>query len=240
VPDKRTHRGPHPRDAELFAPRCHAALRQATADLSWLLSREYADVAALKLVGDRYRLRQRQRTAVMRCACSDRALARRREHQVATSDLRGQPLWIDGYNCLTSIEAALAGGVILAARDGTYRDLASVHGTYRKVIETVPALEGFGRLLADWGAAPCVWYLDRPVSNSGRLKAVILQAAADHGWDWDVLLVADPDPLLAAAEQIVATADSVILDRCRRWVNLAREVIETCAPQSNVVDLAVE
>ena len=32
-------------------------------DLSWLLEKGYADRSALKLVGDRYRLRQRQRTA---------------------------------------------------------------------------------------------------------------------------------------------------------------------------------
>ena len=37
---------------------------------------------------------------------------------------------------LTTIEAALAGGVILAARDGAYRDMASMHGSYRKVAET--------------------------------------------------------------------------------------------------------
>jgi hypothetical protein len=29
------------------------------------------------------------------------------------------------------VEAALAGGVILACRDGAYRDMASIHGTWR-------------------------------------------------------------------------------------------------------------
>ena len=45
---------------------------------------------------------------------------------------------------MTTIEAALSGGVILAARDGAYRDMASMHGTYRKVAETLPALELLG------------------------------------------------------------------------------------------------
>ena len=62
--------------------------------------------------------------------------------------LRGAALWLDGYNVLTTIEAALAGGVILAARDGTYRDMASMHGSYRKVAETLPALELLGRTIA--------------------------------------------------------------------------------------------
>ena len=76
-----------------------------------------------------------------RCACSD--AGRRRggaRSQVDAEQLRGRPLWLDGYNVLTTIEAALAGGVILAARDGAYRDMASMHGSYRKVAETLPGL----------------------------------------------------------------------------------------------------
>jgi len=38
--------------------------------------------------------------------------------------------------------------VILAARDGAYRDMASMHGSYRKVAETLPALELLGRTIA--------------------------------------------------------------------------------------------
>ena len=39
-------------------------------------------------------------------------------------------------------------------------------------------------------------------------------------------LVADPDPVLCNCGQTVATADSLILDNCRTWRNLAREVVE--------------
>src|SRR5688500_10446127 len=53
MPDHRSHRGPHPEDAGLFAPAVHPTLRSAVADLSWLLTRGYADPSALKLVGDR-------------------------------------------------------------------------------------------------------------------------------------------------------------------------------------------
>ena len=64
MPDKRQHRGPHPHDTILFAPDAHPVLRQAAADLSWLFGRGYASVSAVKLVGDRYALNQRQRMAV--------------------------------------------------------------------------------------------------------------------------------------------------------------------------------
>jgi hypothetical protein len=214
-------------------------LRSAVADLSWLLSRSYAPTSALKLVGDRWSLIDRQRAAVLRCACSDESRARREGHRASPAEVRGQVLLLDGFNVLTTIEAALGGAVVLLGRDGTCRDLAGVHGTYRKVEETRPALALLGEVLARLGASSIGWYLDRPVSNSGRLKGLILQAAADRGWDWRVELVPNPDPLLARSPDLVATADSAILDRCDRWVNLARLAIEQAVPPAFVVDLSL-
>ncbi|HSG88818.1 MAG TPA: DUF434 domain-containing protein, partial [Pseudomonadales bacterium] len=73
MPDHRRHRGPHPDDARLFAPDTVGPLRTAVGDLSWLFSRGYAERSAVKVVGDRYRLRERQRIALRRSACSDAA-----------------------------------------------------------------------------------------------------------------------------------------------------------------------
>jgi hypothetical protein len=212
-------------------------LRAAVDDLSRLLSGGYASVSAGTLVGDRYQLFARQRTAVARSACSDAALRRRRDHQAAAEALRGQPLWLDGYNVLTTVEAAAASGVILRARDGCYRDMASMHGSYRAVSETVPALEFIGQVMRDLEINECCWYLDRPVSNSGRLKRIMENLAARRGWCWRVELVPSPDRVLIEADQLVATADSAILDRCRSWFNLAREVIVRHVPGAFVVEL---
>ena len=212
-------------------------LRAAAADLCWLLGRGYARESSLELVGNRYELVARQRIAVARCACSDEQAARRRGSQMGAESLRGRPLWLDGYNVLTTIEAALAGGVVLVGRDGAYRDMASMHGSYRKVAETQPALELIGGAAAELGVAECCWHLDRPVSNSGRLKGIMEELAAQHGWQWRVELVADPDGILAATDQIVATADSGILDLTAAWFNLARMVVAGNVPDAQVVDL---
>ena len=162
-------------------------LREAVTDLSWLLTRRYADKSALKIVGDHFGLTERQRTAVRRCSCADEALARRRTRQLNRDDLLGRVLLVDGYNVLTTIEAALSGGVILKGRDGCLRDMASMHGTYRKVQETVPAISLLGEVLEEIGIEQCTWYLDSPVSNSGRLKTVIYQVATRCGWNWQFL-----------------------------------------------------
>jgi hypothetical protein len=52
MPDKRTHRGPHPDDERLFNTEMVPRLREATNDLCWLLDRGYTTLSALKLVGD--------------------------------------------------------------------------------------------------------------------------------------------------------------------------------------------
>lgn len=238
MPDSRQHRGPHPQDRQLFSGEHRHALRQATADLGWLLTKGYASTSALKLVGDRYRLTARQRLAVSRCACGEEQRDQRRQHCVGAADLEHRELWIDGYNVLTSVEAALAGMVILHAQDACFRDMASMHGNYRTVKETMPAIRLLGQLLSQWKVSVCRWYLDAPVSNSGRLKSLLQKMADEYDWAWSVELVADPDPILTCSGQVVASADSQIIDKAQCWFNLAREVIESEIPDAWVLDLS--
>ncbi len=238
MPDDRTHRGPDPRDGEAFAAAALPALRGAVADLSWLLGRGYAIVSAVKLVGDRWMLTERQRLAVRRAACSDNARAGRLERRTSAADLDGLILLIDGFNVVTTVESALGGGVVLGCRDGTFRDIAGIHGTYRKVTETMPAIELIGVRLKQLAVSQASWLFDRPVSNSGRIQALLLETARASGWAWTVELVDDPDPVLKNSVEVVATADSAILDHCPRWFNLARDVIEAMCPAATVSDLA--
>ena len=227
MPDQRQHRGPNPRDAEAFAPEMLPRLRAACADLCWLLSRGYAEKSAGTLVGDRHALTERQRIAVRRCACSDEQLHDRQRRQITDpAQLTGATLEIDGYNVLTTVEAALAGGVILVGRDGSYRDMASMHGNFKKVAETPKAITLIGQTLARYPLQSATWYLDSPVSNSARLKALLLEIATENHWPWQVELVPDPDRLLAVSSNIIASADSAILDRCPRWFSLASEVVQ--------------
>jgi hypothetical protein len=240
LPDRRQHRGPHPADRELFAPQKLPDLRSAVSDLNWLLSRNYAPNSSLKLVGDRYGLLARQRIAVGRCACADENCARRKASQITARELAAKELWIDGYNVLTTLEAALAGGVILKASDGCYRDMASMHGSYRKVAETIPAIEMTGELLQQANIATCIWYLDQPVSNSGRLKTMLRELAESKGWPWEVQLVSDPDKILIETDKIVASADSQVIDGASPWFNLARHVIDSRIADAWFVDLCVQ
>ena len=238
MPDKREHRGPHPADAELFAADQLGRLRAAVADFAMLLTKGYADKSALTLVGDRFSLTQRQRLAVMRNTCSDQQLQSRLERCIPVEGLSGQPIGVDGYNLLITIEAAMSGGLIFRGRDGCFRDLASIHGTYRKVEETVPAVKLIGEFLTDIRVAQTLWLLDSPVSNSGRLRTLIAQLARENNWPWDIRLTISPDAELSKTEVIIVSTDSVVLDACRKWTNLAGDLITRRLPTTAIIDLA--
>jgi len=240
MPDKRTHRGPHPADEKIFAPDAVPIIRSALADFSLLLTKGYAQKSALKLVGDRFSLTERQRLAVMRSACSDQQLASRYERRVELKDLAGQFIAIDGYNVLITIEAAMSGGMIFKGRDGCFRDLASVHGTYRKVTETIPALQLIGAFLEKTGVGRILWLLDSPVSNSGRLKTLMGELAQKNNWNWEIELCLNPDAELKKTEAVIASSDSVVLDVCAIWANLAAELINNKIASTRVIDLAMD
>jgi hypothetical protein len=238
MPDKRIHRGPHPADAKLFSDAAISDLRSALADFSLLLTKGYAEKSSLKLVGDKFSLTERQRLAIMRSACSDQQLTSRKEREVKVTELSGKSIVIDGYNILITVEAAMSGACVFKGRDGCFRDLASIHGTYRKVTETIPAVKLIGKFLKEHNVGDCLWLLDSPVSNSGRLKTLIGELAQKNNWNWNVELLLSPDAKLTKTDLIVASSDSVVLDGCKRWVNLARVIIEAKLPIARLVDLS--
>jgi hypothetical protein len=212
-------------------------LRTAVEEMSWLQSHGYSDKASLKLVGDRHKLRDRQRKVLQRCAASDASCTSRRAKQIAFEGLENATLVVDGYNVLLTLEAALSGGLCLLARDGLMRDLAAMSAHYRRVRSTRRAIELLAEFFAAAGCAQIIWYLDRPVSNSGRLKRMILQTLGEPTPPWRVDLTDRTDHLLIHSPHVVATADSAVIDGCGRWFNLARAVVESQIPEVWLLDL---
>lgn len=238
-PDKRKHRGAHPSDAVLFDAERAGILRLAASDFSWLLSRGYRSASSLKLVGDRYALRERQRLAVARAACSDESLARRDASRLEARELEGAHLIVDGFNLIITIEAALSGGVVLVCRDRCLRDLSSVHGSYRAVEETERALHLIGEAMAELAPSSALWLLDRPVSNSGRLAERIRRVATERGWPWEVEVDFDPDRRIVSSRRVAVTSDSNVLDGASGWFNFNAHLVTRRLPLAWLVDLSV-
>jgi|ERR1043166_3080938 hypothetical protein len=237
-PDIRKHRGAHPEDRKLFAEDQVPKLRAAVGELSWLLTRDYSMKSALKLVGDKFALTERQRLALSRAACSDQSQAHRASTRIEINELKDQQIIIDGFNLLITIEAALSGGVLMLCRDGCLRDLSSVHGSYRSVDETHPAIELIGATLEELGAGSVAWILDKPISNSGRLATRLRTVAAEHDWDWSVEIAFNPDAEIVAASALVISSDGPLLDQVNRWTNLARPIVEKRLADAWLIDLS--
>lgn len=143
--------------------------------------------------------------ALKRSAVAPANAARRR---AGLQQLAGARVAVDGFNILVTAEAALAGAVLLRGRDGRTRDLASVHGTWRRMEETSQALALLSRVLEP--AAEVCWVLDRPVSNSGRLAGWV----RERGWQAELSDRADSRLRTLGLEGwCVATADGPLLDR---------------------------
>ena len=237
MPNHQRHRGQHSDDIHLFNEKWVPILCQAVRDFSYLLSLNYPENASLKLIGDKFRLSKRQRKAVMRAGCTNQAVWKRYQKEQLAHTLTEKKVAIDAYNILISTESLLSDGILIHCRDGCYRDLASLHGTYRKVEETIPALELIGQTLQELNIEEVKWYLDAPISNSGRLKNLILETATKNKWRWEAELVINPDKNLAIGSEIVITSDSWIIDQANQWFNLLAYLIKNKKKQANIKQL---
>lgn len=236
MPDRRKHRGAHPGDASAFAPSELGKLRGATEEYAWLLERGYASAAALKLVGDHHQLVARQRVAVSRMACSESERRGRAERRLEYAALAGRRLRVDGFNCCIGVEVALSGGVVLVGLDGACRDLASVHGTYRRVSETPRALELIVAALEGARAEHVCCYFDRPVSNSAALSALLRAIIAGRGLAIEAELSDTVDRDVSAPGGVALSADSAVINRAPFWFDLVGHIIREHIPGAWLVD----
>jgi len=229
----RKHRGRAPEDTLFFDEARLARLRKAVCDLGWLLRRRYSAKAAVELVGNHYQLSGRERLAIIHAA-SDGA---ERGTPLSFGALTGAELCIDGFNLLITLETALGGGIILIGTDGCYRDIANIHGSYALRAETERAIELVAEALLQSRAEKALWLFDRPVSNSGRLCALVNTTAERLGVTMHAETADGVDSRIKACEGVAVTADSDILSGRERWCDLAGHLIRTRIPDAAVIDL---
>lgn len=220
------NRGKHPNDDKLFNYKWQPIFKEAVHDLSWLLTKGYGEKSATQLVGNRYRLNVRQQKALTRMAASKEAVANRKSKALAPSDLIGKSIAIDGFNLLIWLESALSGAYVFHCLDSAFRDIGGVHGSYKSVEKTQMAIALVGQVLANLGIESVHWYLDQPVSNSGRLKGKLMNLATTKGYNWEVSLVYNPDKVLVESTDVVISSDSWVLDETEWWFNLCAYLME--------------
>ncbi len=217
-------RGYVPEDERNFSPEAIFTMQTASRHIRYLINEGYDLKQASTFVGNHFLLSERQRLAIMRSLATDEQLEGRKNRQIPISDLLDQEVWIDGFNTIITLEVMLSEGILLSCMDGTIRDLAALRGTYRLLPETSEAVCIMFRVLTKAGIRKATILLDEPVSNSGRLKALIAEIGEKFAFELDIQILKDVDRTLYTKENVI-TSDSVILDHCISWVNLAAECV---------------
>ena len=225
VDPRAARRGYVPDDERNFSPESIEKLRVASRHVLYLINEGYDLKQASTFVGNHFLLSERQRLAVMRSLATAEQLAMRKAKLLTAAEAAGRDVWIDGFNTVITLEVLKCDSILFSCMDGTVRDLASLRGTYRIIPETEDAVRLLFDSLEEMEIHSATVLLDQPVSNSGRLKALIAGLAVEYPFDLDIQIQKDVDRDLYEKENVISS-DSIILDRCLSWINLAALCME--------------
>lgn len=217
-------RGYFPEEQKEFGGQSLEKLYRAGKDLQYLLNQGYPIKGASTFVGNHYLLSERQRLALARAVSPKESIKMRQAKEIKEIPERSV-VNIDGFNTIITLEVALSGSLLLRCMDGTIRDLAALRGTYRLIDKTETAILWIGNMLEHLKTDKAVFYLDAPVSNSGRLKQRIQELLKEFSFEVQVELIHNVDTVLEKLEHVI-TSDAIILDRCISWINLNQKIIE--------------
>lgn len=230
-------RGYVPNDETEFSPQSISKLHKAAYDLHFLLNQGYSTKNASVFVGNHYMLSERQRLALARAVSAGESIRKRKEKEVFDI-LQGSTVNIDGFNTIITLEVALSDSLLLKCMDGTIRDLAALRGTYRLIDKTDMAIVLIGHTLEKSNIGKAVFYLDSPVSNSGRLKQRIEELLKDFSFEVQFEVIHNVDSVLSTLDNVI-TSDAIILDKCISWINLNRKIIDEAFEHYPYVDFGV-
>ena len=211
-------RGFVPEDEKNFSPESLEKMKTASRHIYYLINEGYDLRQAATFVGNHFLLSERQRLAIMRSLATKEQLADRKRKEIPLAELSSGEVWIDGFNTIITLEVLLSDSVLFSCMDSTVRDLAALRGTYRIIPETDGAVRALFDILREVKIRKANILLDEPVSNSGRLKALIADIGEDYPFELDIRILKDVDRALYEKEYVI-TSDSIILDHCRSWAN---------------------
>ncbi|ADZ81940.1 DUF434 domain-containing protein [Cellulosilyticum lentocellum] len=225
-------RGYVPSDSKEFNEAALQILNNAGEDLYYLLNRNYKIKGASTLIGNHYMLSERQRLALVRAISSqaDLEIRKMKECQSPIEEVN-----IDGFNTIITLEVALSESLLVKGMDGTIRDLAGLRGTYRLIDKTRIAIQYLLETLEEKGIKKAHIFLDAPVSNSGRLKQLILEMSEAYPLEVRVEVINEVDAVLSGLKGVVSS-DAIILNKCESWINLNASIIEEKIPSSWCID----
>ena len=225
---KSIRRGYVDKDEELFGGSQRAKILSAANDARWLMNRGYSAESAITFTSNHYLLTSRQRMAIFRSILNDEDKTTRLKKEILKP---GTEVLIDGLNIIITLETALSHSLVLRGDDGVLRDVAGLHGTYRIIDKTAKAIKLILQTLSNLDVRNATFILDKPVSNSGSLKQLILEISRNFNLEVVVELDMNPDQIFVDKENVISSDGPVIL-RSSSWFNLNSMIVRDMIPDT--------
>lgn len=229
-------RGFVPTDEVEFNEKNIKILKTAQKDICTLINRGYYIDKTTEFVGNHFMLSARQRLALKRAIAPNNDIINR-QNRLITKLSPKSTVNIDGLNLIITLEVALSNSTIIKCMDNTIRDLAGLRGTYKIVDKTLIALELIANKFNDMNIDKAIFYLDSPVSNTGRLKTYIMDLSKNWNFEVEVNLVYNADVVLEKLDNVITT-DGIILNKCKSWLNIACEIASKNIDNFSYIDLS--
>ena len=201
-------------------------LREAAIDFRYLLSRGYNRKSIIDLVGDKWNLNRDERHILYRAIFSLEEIKVRQWNEVQIEDIEGKTVAIDTYNILITIESFLKGLVIIQADDQYLRDISRVFNKYKQSPYTLQSIQMILTELQSHHPKEILFYLDKNISRSGELAALIKKELNNFKLEGDAQTVPSSDKSVIMNGEVVVSSDRVILERARNHLNLISLLIE--------------
>ena len=198
----------------------------ACREYRFLRERGYPEKGALKLVSDHHRLSRAERNSLFRGVVQGAVARERLAKLVDTGGVRGQRIGVDWYNVMITVESYLRGQPVFLCDDGILRDSSATHASYRRGPVSERAIDSILAALAATQPAAIDAFLDSPIAHSGLLAEELRGRLETLGARASVELSHSADYPLKSYTGVVASSDSVILDRAAHVFDLARFTLE--------------
>jgi hypothetical protein len=210
---------------------------EAARDYKYLLNRGYPASSSLNIVVTRYRMSRVERSLLLRCVHRDEYVAKVLRSVVSRDTISGSNLLIDLLNVSTTLIAFLEGECLYKCDDGIIRDLGGSRywrGRRERALEAIDLIRD--HLIA---VKPVKIYLvlDRLAPMSSEILKNAEKIFRESGFNVEGILADRADKKIIELSRgledligVVATSDSLILEKADQIYDLAGEIITSIDP----------
>ncbi len=201
-------------------------LVEAATDLRYLLNRGYNRKSAIELVGNRWNLNRKERHILYRACFSTEEIKARKWNEIEIEEVTDKIIAIDTYNILITIESMLKNLIVIKADDEYIRDISKVFNKYKQTSATERVIDLILSTLKPYHPKTIQFYLDKAISKSGELAALINSRLSFYQLNGTAETVPSSDREVIMQGEVAISNDRIVLENCIAHVNLIPVLIK--------------